>query len=351
MARTVAIIGAGMAGLAAARALTQAGVSVTIYEKSRSVGGRVATRRVEGCILDHGAQNVKPGAFALARVMQEELPSDALVRIDAPVRVYQNDGTIRSPDPEYEAEAKFTYRNGLTTLPKLLAQSLPPELAAIHFETRVGRLEGDARGIVLYDERDGETGQADRVIVTAPAPQAAELLAASRLRDDAPPASRIEALRAVPYGACLTVLLGYAPPMPAPPAYALLAEDRSRPLLWAAFERTKAPERAPNGQALVIAQLGPAFSAEQYAAPDAAIVAATLEELRLLFGAEYDQPAWSQVKRWRYSQPRGMADFNVANPPGASVVVCGDALRPENGRVYQAYESGLEAAARLHLEQ
>ena len=40
----VAIIGAGLAGLTCAQQLHQAGYRVVIVEKSRGVGGRVATR-------------------------------------------------------------------------------------------------------------------------------------------------------------------------------------------------------------------------------------------------------------------------------------------------------------------
>ena len=63
-ARTVAVIGAGIAGAACARALTLAGHSVRVFDKSRGPGGRLATRRVEwvdrqgqACTtrLDHGA--------------------------------------------------------------------------------------------------------------------------------------------------------------------------------------------------------------------------------------------------------------------------------------------------------
>src|SRR5579862_5395877 len=91
---SVAIIGAGMAGLAAARALTAVGVSIVIYEQSRALGGRVATRRIGDCIVDHGAQNIKPGDSALADVMLNALPTDDLIRIDAPVRLYTADGQI-----------------------------------------------------------------------------------------------------------------------------------------------------------------------------------------------------------------------------------------------------------------
>ncbi len=54
---TVAVFGAGISGLTCARALADHGVPVTVFEKSRDVGGRMATRRSEqGAPLDHGAQ-------------------------------------------------------------------------------------------------------------------------------------------------------------------------------------------------------------------------------------------------------------------------------------------------------
>ena len=53
----VAVIGAGISGLVCARLLVEQGMEVTVFEKSRGVGGRMATRRTpEGCHFDHGAQ-------------------------------------------------------------------------------------------------------------------------------------------------------------------------------------------------------------------------------------------------------------------------------------------------------
>ncbi len=350
MTRSVAIIGAGMAGLAAARSLTEAGIPVTIYEKSRGVGGRVATRRIEGCIVDHGAQNLKPTGSALADVIENELPTDDLVRIMEPTRLYTNDGTIWPADPEREAEPKYTYRNGLTALPKMLAEQLPAEQTTFRFETRIHRLEEEIgeNQVVLRGPDGEELGRADAVILTAPAPQAADLLgdSALKLRHTQQTLERVRALRMVEYTYCLSVLLGYAPPVPPAPAYALLAEDRGTPLLWLAFEQTKAPERAPNGEAVLIAQLGPLFSSLCYGEADETIIGRTLNELRPLFGEIYEQPTWAQVKRWKYSQPRGTVRFEEVNAAEyeSPIIVCGDALRPENGRIHQAYASGLEAA-------
>lgn len=54
--KKIAVIGAGVAGLSCATALQNAGVQVTLYEKSRGPSGRLSTRVVEDWQCDHGAQ-------------------------------------------------------------------------------------------------------------------------------------------------------------------------------------------------------------------------------------------------------------------------------------------------------
>ena len=56
----VVVVGAGLAGLAAARILTRAGCDVHIIEASDGVGGRVRSDHVEGFILDRGFQLYNP---------------------------------------------------------------------------------------------------------------------------------------------------------------------------------------------------------------------------------------------------------------------------------------------------
>jgi renalase len=171
VSKRVAIIGAGVAGLASARALGESGHHVAIFEKSRALGGRIATRRVNGCTLDHGAQVVKPDGSSLADVMLLELPTDDLVQVTLRVRLYANDGTLFPPDPDRLQERAVAYRYGLTTLPKLLARALPADFAPIRFETRIGALEEDAGLIRLRNTDGNEVDRDDGVIITAPAPQ------------------------------------------------------------------------------------------------------------------------------------------------------------------------------------
>lgn len=63
--RTAIVVGAGMAGLVAARELALAGVSVTLFEASDNVGGAVASHEVGGLVLDAGAESfaTKSSAF------------------------------------------------------------------------------------------------------------------------------------------------------------------------------------------------------------------------------------------------------------------------------------------------
>ena len=65
----VVIIGAGLAGLAAARDLTASGVDVLVLEGSDAVGGRVRTDRIDGLLLDRGFQLYNPSYAEGARLL------------------------------------------------------------------------------------------------------------------------------------------------------------------------------------------------------------------------------------------------------------------------------------------
>ena len=347
--KTVSIIGAGMAGLAAARALILAGHRVIIYEKSKGLGGRMATRYLEGCTFDHGAQILKPEGSSLDSLMRWELPHSELVEVTQPILPYASDGSLLPIDPSRDGEKKYSYERGVTTLPKLLVRSFPADQFSIYFEVKIGRFEESETGISLFDSEGRKMSESDFVILTAPAPQAADLIEKSATLDPVAQAEQVAALRSVTYRPCLSVLLGYSNQLIEENAYSLIAEDRSTPLLWLAFEHLKSPHRAPKGEFLLIAQFGGDFSRDHYDDQDSDILSATYAGLSALLPPEAQSPLFSQVKRWRFSQPVGMIEFNTVNSKTSRLIVAGDALRPGNGRVHEAYESGLEAAERAML--
>jgi squalene-associated FAD-dependent desaturase len=86
--RSVAVVGAGWAGLAAATTLAERGVPVTVFEASRHLGGRARRVTVEGLDLDNG-QHILIGAYTetlrLARAVGVD-PARAFLRLPLELR-------------------------------------------------------------------------------------------------------------------------------------------------------------------------------------------------------------------------------------------------------------------------
>ena len=81
--RRVAIVGAGIAGLACARALAAGGVDVVVFEKSRGPGGRTSTRRAGDARWDHGAPSFSVGDPRFRRAVEGWRARGAVVPLDA----------------------------------------------------------------------------------------------------------------------------------------------------------------------------------------------------------------------------------------------------------------------------
>ena len=101
----VVVVGAGLAGLTAARALVKAGASVALVEANDRVGGRTLSREVRGQWVDLGGQWLGPGQHRMAALVQElgiaMFPSFETGRkvLEANGRVSTYAGTIPSLDP------------------------------------------------------------------------------------------------------------------------------------------------------------------------------------------------------------------------------------------------------------
>ena len=68
----VLVIGAGLAGLACALRLCEAGVDVALHEASDAVGGRIRTDAVDGLLLDRGFQVHNTGYPEARRVLDHD---------------------------------------------------------------------------------------------------------------------------------------------------------------------------------------------------------------------------------------------------------------------------------------
>jgi renalase len=164
----VAVIGAGMSGLTCARTLTDNGFQVTVFEKSRGMGGRMATRRTEsGLQFDHGAQYFTVRDPRFQRFLDSWQAEDIAQPWNGRI-VSLRDGTV---EHEKTSANRFVAGPGMNAVCKQLAQDLD-----VRTNTRViPPSRQEEKWFVLDDERQ-ELGHFDIVIVSAPAPQAAELL-------------------------------------------------------------------------------------------------------------------------------------------------------------------------------
>lgn len=303
----VAIIGAGMAGLACARRLRESGVELVLFDKGRAVGGRIATRRVEGLQFDHGAQYVTARTESFAGVL----------------RTLRASGTVGDWE-QGSGLARLVGIPGMSALPRALAEGLDVRLNA-----PVTGLScvGDRWRLTIGDRVE----EAERVVMALPAPQARALLG-----PDHPLAAALDQVRLAP---CLTLMAAVRAPVPF-----ACSEDVGHPLAWVAHEGSK-PGR-PSGEATCwVAQAGPEFSSEHLEKEPQAIARLMLPMLCDRLGVGADAVSYAVVHRWRYARAMTVLGNPFLRSSERSLYLGGDWCL--GARVEAAWTSGTAIAEDL----
>lgn len=357
----LAIIGAGPAGLAAAYALRDADVHAVVFEKSRGVSGRAATRWRDAPApdgspfrwrYDHGAQYLSPAPDSrAARLVRDGLPSDGLVDVEGAVWPFDDDGVLRPDRARDQAGPHWTYRDGVADLGRRLRDAVPG--LDLRLQTRAARLRRGPEGWAVETD-DGPAGAAERfdaVLLTPPAPQTADLLAASDL-GAADGAALATALGGADYRSQFSVVWAFGGRVERPgPFYALVnaaehgGAGGGHAVAWLAFESDK-PGRAPDGATLLLAQMAPAWTGAHYDDGPDAVVSAAAEAVAGLLGPLPD-PLWTDTQRWRYALPNGPADTEALDAAAAHGLFFAGDWTAGKGRAHLALEEGLAAADRI----
>jgi len=167
---TVAIIGAGIAGLTCANSLQAQGLKVQVFEKSRGVGGRMSTRRGPTWQCDHGAQyfTARSAAFRAELARWEA----AGVAEPWPVRIRVIDDAQRPWRESSSHTKRYVGVPGMTAPAQFLAASLPVQL-----EAHIDELRREPSGWRLHILGKGwQDCLYDALALALPAPQAHALL-------------------------------------------------------------------------------------------------------------------------------------------------------------------------------
>lgn len=330
--RKAIVVGAGVAGLACAGELVRrdGALEVLVLEKSRGLGGRAATRRIEGQAVDHGVAFYHGSDPDFLAALEQAGPGLAgwPQRVQGAGRPCQ----LRAFRP---GESRRAFAEGATAFPKSLARGLD-----VRRETTVAALRAGGETIQV-----GATGAAHDVVLALPAPQAAELLAPlTEVSGELAAFSYL--LAACAMQPCLTAIAGYPAGGAAPP-WDLCHPEDSEVLQTVSHDSTKRSD--PKWTVLVL-QAHPAWSSRNWDLGSAGLLA---EAARLL-GDWAARPTWSVMHRWRFARAAGGAELAgpavVRLPGGARIGLAGE-IFSRRGGIEGAWRSGVELARRLVEER
>ena len=307
----VVVIGAGIAGIACAREVAAAGLSVRVLDRGRRAGGRMAVRTVDGHAVDTGASYFTVGEPAFAAAARD-WQARGLAR--------EWTDTFHLAGPEGLGDTKtgpmrWAATRGLRSLVEDLATGLDVELGREVHQVRAGEVDGEP---------------AAAVVLAMPDPQADRLVGGGTSGRDS-----------VQYAPSLVLAAGWA--------------DRGWSDLDAAFVHDDPTlafvaddgRRRGDGAAVLVAH-STAELARTHLVEPAAAGSVMLSALSRLTGVRA-APRWSFVHRWTFAQPASTHEQPWCLDDDL-VGRCGDAwsTRP---RVEAAFESGrglgLELVARL----
>lgn len=339
----VVIVGAGIAGLVAARELAASGCRVAVLEKSRGVGGRMATRRLGAAVCDHGAQFFTVRGRAFGTLVGEAHEAGVVERwCDGFTRATANGGGMLPPG---DGHPRWRGISGMTGLPKHLAAGLDPARCEIRTGVKATALEAEASGVTLRLDDGGAIGAA-AVVLTCPVPQSLDLMAAGGLtapgRGLLDPAA-VRTLSAIDYDPCFTLMLVLARPsrVPAPGGIQFEADGPANgPIAWLADNQQKGISPAPS----LTVHATAAFSRAHFETPADDVAALLLEAAApWLDGPPATAVVERSLHRWKFAQPTTIVpNPMVAASTAPPIVCCGDAFA--GPKVEGAASSGLAAA-------
>lgn len=317
--KTIAIVGAGLAGLSCAVRLTELGHHVELFEKSRGPAGRMSTKRGEGWAADHGAQYFTARDPLFIEQVNKWLNDQTVALWTPEIKVFESNQstTFQSQDLRYVGTP------AMNTPAKQLAKGL-----VLHPSQTIDALSRKDGQWFLHGAEAGDIAEGfDELILAIPGPQALTL--AQHLDPD------IEAIAGqANMKGCWTLMARFEQRPEVPFEAAFVNQEI---ISWVARNSSK-PQRT--GQESWTIQANPLWSQEfiELSKEDVASqLLACAKNLGLdCTGAEIS------MHRWRYASGSTTATLGFYSNPALHLGMCGDWLN--GGRVEGAWLSGYHLA-------
>lgn len=313
----IAVVGAGLSGLLAARNLRRAGHDVVVLDKGGGVGGRMATRRIGDAVLDHGAQFFTVRSDLFATEVDEWLAN----------------GVAREwcrGFADIDGHPRYMGIGGMTSIAKFLATDTD-----VRIGVTVSRLDFDSHSNewhITATTRESHDVDlvADAAIVTAPLPQTFAMLGS--VADEVP-----QSIREIEYDPTLCLLVTLKRQVNVSESGALQSPDDF--FSFVCDNMCKGTSTTPS----MTFHVEPTYSASHYDRPDDELRAMLLE--RVTRYVSHDDIIGAHLKKWRFATPRHTHNEACWSHPRIPLVLAGDAF--DGPRIEGAALSGIAAAAAL----
>ncbi len=324
----VLIVGAGLSGIAAARTLHAAGVDVLLLDKGRSVGGRMATRRLGAGAADHGAQFFTALSQEFQAVVDGWEADGFAFLWDIGLSKGSLTGNLG------EDHIRYAVRGGMNRLMKHLAADIPTEtgVRVVSVQQIDNGWEAKAEG--------GQVYQAAGLILTPPPPQALALLAAGNVQLAALDA---EVLGRIQYSSAITGIFRVEGKVNIPPPGAV--HRPANPLPWIADNQQKGVSL---DETIITINSNGDYARRYWDAPEVEITE-TMKAVLIPYLAPGSQVVESQIQRWRYAFPQNIHTQRTLRTSGTRpLFFAGDAFH--GPLVEGAWLSGLAAGRSMLVD-
>jgi hypothetical protein len=342
-----AVVGAGMAGIVAARTLVQAGHRVTVFEQTQAVGGRMSSFQTVFGSFDYSAQyfTVRDPRFETA--LRQVPGTLELVRPWSAnaVRVLDDQGRLVEAALPHR-EPHFVATPHMSSLIEHWAAPLA-EAGGLNCNCPIGQIAGDARHpkkLQLHVRNSKQIWQGfDGVILALPHASATDLLRRSQGKQSSSLISKT--IAPVEVAPCWSLMLAY--PNASQPGLAYLgpqwnvARSTHHRIAWLARESSK-PAR--NRIERWTVQASPAWSKEHLADSPDRVASKLLRAFSEITGIRAE-PGYVQAHLWPSAQTIKPLGQSFVWDAKAGLGTCGDWHLGH--RVEDAFVSGLELALSL----
>lgn len=275
----IAVIGAGLSGLSFAHA-SRPFADIQLFEKSRGVGGRLATRRAADHEFDHGAQFFTCRAKSLESLLKDG-------DFQSAVSEWQPKLVTLAPDSETFKrtwfEPHYVGVPSMTEFPKRLASEL-----AISYSTQVQEISRCGQGWRLKDKSGDELGMFDWVVSAMPAPQVGMLFDTKF--------SEHRSVTEAQLSPCFALMVGLRD---RPRLNFEAAVVRQSPISWLAINNSKPSRSAPSG---LVVHSSNAWATAHIDEEPTIIEDKLLDALHQLIDPDSLSIQEIHLQRWRYAK-------------------------------------------------